>query len=253
MGLQRFVRPTADGTTVTGTPFPVGTDAWDNLDDEFRSASNIVRGPGGGVETDPANDSTFIQQSPDDSGVPVRSAFDMGLIAGDDDIINLTFHIRARASVLGGNDTVRPFMFRASTNTDLSTAVAITGSFANYSFVVSSDPVTGAAWDVANLSNDITEFGVGSLGFFSVHEISRFYVEANFGVGATLGKWKRDSNWRYCDVCGTKTVYERLKRPTAPHPQAGLVVCPRCLDELDHETRMILSRQPMHERDDILY
>lgn len=256
MGLIRYSRPkdaTVSGNTDWTPSEGVAADAWDLINDEFRTYT--VRGTGGGVETDPADDAKYIEW--DGTGGAGKHTFGFDLIGGDDDISQLIFHVRAWVSTGPVAPTLTLGRRVSGVDTDIGTVGPIlTGTPTNYTLTTSVDG-SGASWSTAvganSLSSDDQEFYISAPSASYTVRVSRIYVEAKFVVGATLGKSKIMDNWRYCDICGIKNPYSRTKRPKPPHPKAGLVVCLRCYDNPDHEMNKILSRKDLTEETDVLY
>lgn len=252
MGLIRYSQPNAatssgdtDWTLSSGT----AADAFKLIDDPFRTYT--ARGSGGGVTTDPVDDTDYIQF--DGSGGAGKHTFGFQPIGGDDNIARLTFYVRARLT--SGSATLITLGRRVSTtDSDIGTVtVPNQATFADLTLVSTADPSnSNAAWTTDNLSSDL-EFYVSGPSAAYIARISRIYVQADFVVGPTLGKAMFRENWRWCDVCGTKTPYSRTQRPIAPHPQAGLVVCHRCYDQPDHDTIKILNASKPIDETDILY
>jgi hypothetical protein len=222
------------------------------INDPF--AHYTARGSGGGVDTDPVNDADYIQC--DYTFTPSTTAFTFAPITGDDDLVNLKFHIRKTldSATFG---SVITLIYKTSAGVSHDIGVLDQSSVpSNNVFTSSIDPSTSAAWNTANLAvgpvfglkvvtNDILDTGIA--------RFTRFYVEAAFAVGPTLGRDYREENWRFCDVCGMKHPYSRLLRPQPIHPQAGLVVCPRCYDQPDHDTIKAMSNSHPKDVIDPLY
>lgn len=255
---------------LTGTLRPSGTTLQSGNDDDWTPTglptvaailsrphtTYVVRGTGGGVDTSPTDDSIYLASLIGIPGIGQEDSHTFAIVpyGGSEHIASLTFHIRARR--LAGSKNLNLFLRRESVNAQIGSTLTLTSSWADYTITSTSDPATGEPWDVADLgpAEDLTPYSTSLLrgltemvftattgGGSGQLAISRFYITVTHPVGPTSGRHLAYENWRWCDVCGIKERYSRLARPVSPHPQAGWMVCRRCLDEPDHDTRKILS------------
>jgi hypothetical protein len=254
MGLIRQSRPTSNHS-FGGTWLQVGkaqTTAWDTIDD--LSGTYTVRGSGGGVETSFANDAEYIYSIY--GAFASECLFNFAPICGDDDLISLKFHMR-KILDNGLDGSTVTLLYRVDTTPfvySLGSPTLVSG----YDYLLTStlNPVTNAPWTTDTLSAGAV-FGIRVISnspFSSgTIQVSRFYIEAPFGVGPTLGRDYREDNWRYCDVCGLKCPYNQIQRPQAIHPQAGLAVCLSCYDQPDHDTIKAMGNKHPRDEQDLLY
>lgn len=248
MGLIRYSSPTANSATGTNDWALTGVaSAYLGVLDEFRHYT--ARTAAGGVDTDPCDDTKFIRCIADNK----TATFQFAPIVGDDDIARLVIYVRARLFSAGSQD-VKVFHRDSGINYDMGTITVNSTIFTDYSISSPSDPGTGVNWTAS--ASELAagaDFGIRVDTFNVGVRVSRMYIAAYYAVGATLGKHQRLVNWRYCDVCGLKSDYDKVQRPVPPHPQSGLVVCPMCYDQPDHETRKIMNATYPRDYQDVLY
>lgn len=240
MGLARVALPFANSTPFTW----LGSFASLNAGPPVQTASGAVEPP--------YSSRGVFKNGLDPIGHIYRTNFNFHFAVSSDYITNLTFTLRVSTA----NDSSLTLTVRSAAGNDSDIIdQAISGGPTIYTIVTDINPIVSRAWDPDDLS------GVSIFGFRNTNsgdisdfiDVTNFYVTTNCTVGATTGRSRVMDNWRFCDVCGRKVTYASIRRPVAPHPQAGLSVCGRCHDELDHETRKAMSGKIPMERPTDLY
>lgn len=258
MGLIRSsARATADGPHTSGPSDIVGAGTrWEAINDPF--GPGTIRSVTMALYSDDLTDDTdYISLTAADSFV--EFVFGNGTLYFNGDDLALVANVRVRTETAGAAQSLDVIRDHSTIAPDLITLGTITvpgdGAWHNERLIVSNNPITGLPWDISTLSIETpTTFGLSPTVSPSVAiHVSRFYLTTLTFPGPTVGRDYRQSNWRFCDVCGLKSPYEQIQRPFPPHPQAGLAVCPRCYDEPDHDTVKVMSRHLPRDYSDILY
>lgn len=238
MGLARVALPIANST-----PFQ-----WSGSFADLDDGPPIAVGSG---TVDPTDDSNRVSKN----GLVgiFTSYFTFRFAVSSDYISNLTFTIR----VFTVNDLDLNILIKSAAGSEFVVATfSVSGGPTTYSIVSTDNPIVSRAWDPDDLAG-VNTFGFRNSNLGDISDfvyVSSFYITTNCTVGPTTSKGRGiHDNWRWCDVCGRKTPYASIRRPVAPHPQAGLSVCGRCYDELDHETRKAMSGKSPIERPENLY
>ena len=251
MGLVRNLKPVSNSVTGTNNWTVIvngsisSNEAYSVLDDNIGTYRTRA-----GVETDLANDTDFVRVNigPGDFRTTLRFAPHVG----SDTITRVVFGLRADLSA-AGSQPVTIFHRHGAVDYDIATIDVNSTTTFNYELNSYTDPATGLSWDGNQELFDGAEFGF-RISFIQGVRVRRFYIRTETTVGPTLSpKGMTRRNWRFCDICNRKSPYDQLRRPDAPHPKAGLVVCVRCYDDLDHETLRLMNGSHPPEMEDTLY
>lgn len=260
MGLIRSsARATAVGSNLfSGTITLFGAPThWQAINDPF-GPGTIRASSGAGYSDDLTDDTDYVRIG--SSLAFIEFVFDNGDLYFNGDDVALAINIRARTVTSSATpETITLFRDLSDIAPDFAilgtTTIPADTAWHDIKFVVLNNPQTGLPWAMADFTTfPATTFGVRAAPLLGVaFDISRMYLTTLTFPGPTVGLDYRQSNWRFCDVCGLKRPYEQIQRPSPPHPQAGLAVCARCYDEPDHDTVKVMSRHLPRDYDDTLY